>query len=469
MAFDEMVTATGDPRPPYRDYNAWYASQNPAHLLQKTKDAENIFRRTGITFAVYGHADSSEKLIPFDIIPRIISAREWRRLAQGIEQRVLALNAFLEDIYHKQEIIRAGRIPRELIEKNVAFLPEMIGFRPPGGVYTHIVGTDIVRTGEDEFYVLEDNARTPSGVSYMLENRETMMQMFPELFTLNRVRRVEDYPNLLRQSLASLAPNGCAGKPRVAVLTPGIYNSAYYEHAFLADTMGVELVEGADLRVIDGRVKMRTTRGYEAIDVLYRRVDDDFLDPLTFRPESTLGVPGIMDVYRAGNITIANAPGTGIADDKAIYSYMPEIVEFYTGRKPMLENVPTWRCSEVDSLAYVLEHLAELVVKEVHGSGGYGMLVGPTATKKERALFADKLKARPANYIAQPTLSLSTVPIFVNKGIAPRHVDLRPYVLVSDTVKIIPGGLTRVALKQGSLVVNSSQGGGTKDTWVLED
>ncbi|MFN7024562.1 MAG: circularly permuted type 2 ATP-grasp protein [Pseudorhizobium sp.] len=469
LAFDEMVTANGDPRPPYRDYNAWYASQNPAHLLQKTRDAENIFRRTGITFAVYGHADSSEKLIPFDIIPRIISAREWRRLAQGIEQRVLALNAFLEDIYHKQEIIRAGRIPRELIEKNIAFLPEMIGFRPPGGVYTHIVGTDIVRTGEDEFYVLEDNARTPSGVSYMLENRETMMQMFPELFTLNRVRRVEDYPNLLRQSLASLAPIGCAGKPRVAVLTPGIYNSAYYEHAFLADTMGVELVEGADLRVIDGRVKMRTTRGYEAIDVLYRRVDDDFLDPLTFRPESTLGVPGIMDVYRAGNITIANAPGTGIADDKAIYSYMPEIVEFYTGRKPMLENVPTWRCSEADSLAYVLEHLAELVVKEVHGSGGYGMLVGPTATKKERALFADKLKARPANYIAQPTLSLSTVPIFVNKGIAPRHVDLRPYVLVSDTVKIIPGGLTRVALKQGSLVVNSSQGGGTKDTWVLED
>jgi uncharacterized circularly permuted ATP-grasp superfamily protein len=469
LAFDEMVTANGDPRPPYRDYNAWYASQNPAHLLQKTKDAENIFRRTGITFAVYGHADSSEKLIPFDIIPRIISAREWRRLAQGIEQRVLALNAFLEDIYHKQEIIRAGRIPRELIEKNIAFLPEMIGFRPPGGVYTHIVGTDIVRTGEDEFYVLEDNARTPSGVSYMLENRETMMQMFPELFTLNRVRRVEDYPNLLRQSLASLAPIGCAGKPRVAVLTPGIYNSAYYEHAFLADTMGVELVEGADLRVIDGRVRMRTTRGYEAIDVLYRRVDDDFLDPLTFRPESTLGVPGIMDVYRAGNITIANAPGTGIADDKAIYSYMPEIVEFYTGRKPMLENVPTWRCSEADSLAYVLEHLAELVVKEVHGSGGYGMLVGPTATKKERALFADKLKARPANYIAQPTLSLSTVPIFVNKGIAPRHVDLRPYVLVSDTVKIIPGGLTRVALKQGSLVVNSSQGGGTKDTWVLED
>tara|TARA_R110002012_G_scaffold185125_2_gene351710 strand:- start:825 stop:2294 length:1470 start_codon:yes stop_codon:yes gene_type:complete len=469
LAFDEMLTADNRPRPPYQNYHAWHASQDPAHLIQKTRDAETIFRRTGITFAVYGHADSSEKLIPFDIIPRIISASEWRRLAAGIEQRVLALNAFLEDIYHKQEIIKAGRIPRELIERNDAFLPEMIGFRPPGGVYTHIVGTDIVRTGENEFYVLEDNARTPSGVSYMLENRETMMQMFPELFTQNKVRRIEDYPYLLRQSLAAMAPPGCQGKPRVAVLTPGIYNSAYFEHAFLADTMGVELVEGSDLRVIDGRVKMRTTRGYEAIDVLYRRVDDDYLDPMTFRADSTLGVPGIMDVYRAGKITIANAPGTGIADDKAIYSYMPEIIEFYTGRKAMLENVPTWRCSEPTSLAYVLEHLHELVVKEVHGSGGYGMLVGPAATKKERTLFAEKLKARPSNYIAQPTLSLSTVPIFVNKGIAPRHVDLRPYVLVSDKVKIIPGGLTRVALKQGSLVVNSSQGGGTKDTWVLED
>ncbi len=470
LAFDEMLTAEDLPRPPYKTYQEWYSAQDPAHLIQKSQDAESIFRRTGITFAVYGHADSSEKLIPFDIIPRIISAREWRKLAQGIEQRVLALNAFLDDIYHKQEIIRAGRIPRELIEKNEAFLPEMIGFKPPGGVYTHIVGTDIVRTGEDQFYVLEDNARTPSGVSYMLENRETMMQMFPELFAMNKVQRVEDYPYLLRQSLASLAPPGCKGKPRVAVLTPGIYNSAYYEHSFLADTMGVELVEGSDLRVIDGKVKMRTTRGYEAIDVLYRRVDDDFLDPLTFRPDSALGIPGIMDVYRSGNITIANAPGTGISDDKAIYSYMPEIVEFYTGRKPLLENVPTWRCSEPDSLKYVLEHLEELVVKEVHGSGGYGMLVGPTASKKERSDFAEKLSARPSNYIAQPTLSLSTVPILVNKGIAPRHVDLRPYVLVSDKeVKIIPGGLTRVALKKGSLVVNSSQGGGTKDTWVLED
>ncbi len=381
----------------------------------------------------------------------------------------MALNAFLDDIYHRQEIVRAGRIPKELISRNEAFLPEMIGFRPPGNVYTHIIGVDIVRTAENQFYVLEDNARTPSGVSYMLENRETMMQLFPELFQNVKVRPVENYPQLLRQSLASVAPPGTQDVPTVAVLTPGIYNSAYFEHAFLADQMGVELVEGSDLRVVDGRVAMRTTQGYRAIDVLYRRVDDAFLDPLTFRPDSTLGVAGIMDVYRAGNITIANAPGTGIADDKAIYSYMPEIVEFYTGRKAILENVPTWRCSEPDSLAYVLDNLAELVVKEVHGSGGYGMLVGPASTKAERDVFTEKLKARPRNYIAQPTLALSTTPIFTKSGLAPRHVDLRPFVLVSDRIRITPGGLTRVALKEGSLVVNSSQGGGTKDTWVLDD
>jgi len=469
VAFDEMLDAENQPRPPYRRYFDWYAGQDPAHLVTKSREAEAVFRRTGITFAVYGKEDGAERLIPFDIVPRIISGSEWRKLSQGIEQRVSALNAFLYDIYHKQEIIKAGRVPFELIAKNDAFLPEMIGFRPPAGVYTHIIGTDIVRTGEDEFYVLEDNARTPSGVSYMLENRETMMQMFPELFHQTRVRPVENYPALLRQSLAAVAPRNCEGRPRVAVLTPGIHNSAYYEHAYLADQMGVELVESSDLRVVDGRVAMRTTRGYETLDVLYRRVDDSFIDPLTFRPDSALGVAGIMDVYRAGNITIANAPGTGIADDKAIYSYMPEIVEFYTGRKAILENVPTWRCSEAQSLKYVLEHLHELVVKEVHGSGGYGMLVGPAASRKERVAFSEKLKARPANYIAQPTLSLSTVPVLVKKGIAPRHVDLRPFALVSDRVQIIPGGLTRVALKAGSLVVNSSQGGGTKDTWVLED
>lgn len=433
------------------------------------QDAERVFRKTGITFAVYGELEASERLIPFDIVPRIISGSEWRRLTLGIEQRVQALNAFLDDIYHRQEILRAGRVPKELIARNAAFLPEMIGIRPPTGVYTHIIGVDIVRISENEFYVLEDNARTPSGVSYMLENRETMMQLFPELFQKIKVRPVENYPQLLRQSLAAVRPQSTKGAPTIAVLTPGSYNSAYFEHAFLADQMGVQLVEGSDLRVVDGHVTMRTTEGYKQIDVLYRRVDDAFLDPLTFQPDSALGVPGIMDVYRAGNITIANAPGTGIADDKAIYSYMPEIIEFYTGRKAILGNIPTWRCSEPDSLKYVLEHIADLVVKEVHGSGGYGMLVGPAATRKEREVFARKLAARPWNYIAQPTLALSTCPILTEKGLAPRHVDLRPYVLVSDRIQIVPGGLTRVALKAGSLVVNSSQGGGTKDTWVLDD
>jgi uncharacterized circularly permuted ATP-grasp superfamily protein len=469
IAFDEMLSGSSGVRPPYSGYGNWLNGQENKHLLQKATDAENVFRRTGITFAVYGDEQADERLIPFDIIPRVISGSEWRRLAQGIEQRVVAINAFLDDIYHRQEIIKAGRIPVELIAQNEAFLPEMIGFRPPAGVYTHIIGIDIVRIAENEFFVLEDNARTPSGVSYMLENRETMLQLFPELFQQIKVRSVEDYPKLLRNSLEAVKPPGCKGKPTIAVLTPGSFNSAYFEHAFLADQMGVELVEGSDLKVMDGKIVMRTTQGFQPIDVLYRRIDDDYLDPLTFNPQSRLGVAGIMDIYRAGNVTIANAPGTGIADDKAIYSYMPEIVEFYTGRKSILQNVPTWRCGEPDSLKYVLEHLAELVVKEVHGSGGYGMLVGPTSTKAEREAFAAKLKTRPKNYIAQPTLALSTVPIFTEKGLAPRHVDLRPFVLVSDRIRITPGGLTRVALKEGSLVVNSSQGGGTKDTWVLDD
>ncbi|GGD38536.1 circularly permuted type 2 ATP-grasp protein [Sinisalibacter lacisalsi] len=468
--FDEMWGSDAQLRGPYAQFNNWFDGEDPRHLRAKQREAEDLFRLTGITFNVYGRAEAEERLIPFDIIPRIISGHEWQKLSRGIEQRVRAINAFLYDIYHRQEIIRAGRIPEALISGNEAFLPQMIGVSPPGGVYTHIVGIDLVRTGPDEFHVLEDNARTPSGVSYMLENRETMLQMFPELFSHNRVQPVQNYPRDLMRSLAACAPAMTASKPTVAVLTPGIFNSAYFEHAFLADQMGVELVEGGDLRVVDGRVAMRTTQGYKPIDVLYRRVDDDFLDPLNFNPESRLGVPGIMDVYRAGGITIANAPGTGIADDKAIYSYMPEIVEFYTGEPPLLKNVPTWRCAEPDALAYVLDHLDELVVKEVHGSGGYGMLIGPTATKRDLAAFRKKLKARPGNYIAQPTLSLSTVPIFTRSGLAPRHVDLRPFVLVSPAgINITPGGLTRVALKKGSLVVNSSQGGGTKDTWVLED
>lgn len=468
--FDEMFDETGAARAPFSRYGAWLDEQEPAKLLKKAAEAEDLFRKTGITFAVYGQEEAEERLIPFDIVPRIIAAGEWARLSKGIEQRVRALNAFLHDIYHRQEIVRAGRLPERMVSGNSAFLDRMIGFTPPGGVYSHIVGVDLVRTGPNEFYALEDNARTPSGVSYMLENRETMMRMFPELFSAVKVREVSDYPKRLRRSLSASAPAKCTGDPVVAVLTPGIYNSAYFEHAFLADQMGAELVEGHDLRIVDGRVAMRTTQGYQAIDVLYRRLDDDYLDPLSFRPDSMLGVPGIMDVYLSGGITIANAPGTGIADDKAIYSYIPDIIRFYTGEEPVLQNVPTWRCSDPESLAYVLAHLPELVVKEVHGSGGYGMLVGPAASKRELADFAAKLKRHPANYIAQPTLALSTVPILTKKGLAPRHVDLRPFVLVSpDKIDITPGGLTRVALKKGSLVVNSSQGGGTKDSWVLED
>lgn len=469
--FDEMLIGADSVRDPYQVYFDWFSNDDLRRLRRKSEDAEAFFRRIGITFNVYGQEEADERLIPFDIVPRIITAREWARLERGIEQRVRAINAFLHDIYHRQEILRAGRIPREIIANNSAFTPEMIGVSPPGGVYTHIVGVDLVRTGEDEFYVLEDNARTPSGVSYMLENRETMLQMFPELFTKLKVRPVSSYPQNLRRSLADSAPASSPNnKPVVAVLTPGIHNSAYFEHAFVADQMGAELVESHDLRIEHGRVAMRTTQGYQSIDVLYRRVDDDYIDPLTFKPDSLLGVPGIMDVYRAGNITLANAPGTGIADDKALYSYMPEIIEFYTGEQAILKNVPTWRCSEPDALAYVLDNLSELVVKEVHGSGGYGMLVGPAASKKELKDFEAKLRAKPASYIAQPTLALSTVPIMTKSGLAPRHVDLRPFVLVSPSrIEITPGGLTRVALKKGSLVVNSSQGGGTKDTWVLGD
>jgi uncharacterized circularly permuted ATP-grasp superfamily protein len=450
--FDEMFDLTGQVRSGYADYCVWYDEQEVDLLRRKHKEAEASFRRTGITFNVYGEHDAEERLIPFDMVPRIITAREWRRLTRGIEQRVSALNAFIHDLYHRQEIIRSGRLPQRLLTGNEAWLANMVGFTPPGGVYTHIVGIDLVRTGPDDFFVLEDNARTPSGVSYMLENRETMMAMFPELFTRVPVATVSDYPRRLARSLAACAPKMTKGKPTIAVLTPGIYNSAYYEHAFLADQMGAELVEGCDLRVVNGRVAMRTTMGYEPIDVLYRRVDDEFLDPLTFNPDSVLGVPGIMDVYRSGGITIANAPGTGIADDKAIYSFMPEIVEFYTGEKPLLPNVETHRCADPESLKYVLDNLEELVVKEVHGSGGYGMLIGPTASKKEIRHFRHKLEAKPENYIAQPTLALSTCPIFTNKGLSPRHLDLRPFVLVSP-----------------DNVVNSSQGGGTKDTWVLKD
>lgn len=467
--FDEMYNADGTVREPYRALAAWLEEQPDKALTLMQSDAEAIFRKLGITFAVYGSEEGTEKVIPFDVIPRIIAAQEWRKLSKGIEQRVKALNAFLYDIYHRQDILKAGRVPEKLILQNAAFCPEMMGLEPAKGVYAHIIGVDIVRVGADEFYVLEDNLRTPSGVSYMLEDREAMMLLAPDLFHRQKVAPVETYPENLRRTLESVAPANAGSSPNIVVLTPGIYNSAYFEHSFLADQMGATLCEGPDLFVDGGKVYMRTTTGPERVHVIYRRIDDDYLDPLTFRPDSMLGVPGLFDAYRAGNVTLVNAPGTGIADDKAVYTYVPEIIEFYLGEKALLQNVPTYNCTDEEQRNWVLANIGDLVVKEVHGSGGYGMMVGPTSTKAMHAEFRKKIEARPDNYIVQPTLALSTCPTYVKSGIAPRHVDLRPYVLVGDEVRITPGGLTRVALEKGSLVVNSSQGGGTKDTWVLED
>jgi uncharacterized circularly permuted ATP-grasp superfamily protein len=469
VAFDEMTGLEGKVRAPYAELSAWLAEVPPDMLDRLRREAELVFRRIGITFAVYGEADAQERLIPFDVIPRVLAAAEWKRLHAGLEQRVKAINLYIADIYGKRDILKAGLVPEELVFRNPVFRPEMNGQKVPHDIYVHIAGIDIVRVGPDAFYVLEDNTRTPSGVSYMLENREIMMRLFPDLFSRHRVAPVENYPDELLATLKSVAPNTAAGDPTVVLLTPGVYNSAYYEHSFLADKLGIELVEGRDLLVRGDIVFMRTTEGLKRVDVIYRRIDDDFLDPLAFRPDSGLGVPGLMSAYQDGNVTLANAVGTGVADDKAVYSYMPEIVKFYLGEEPILHNVPTWRCREADALAYVLDHIEELVVKEVHGSGGYGMLIGPSADRTTIAAFRDKLKADPKNFIAQPTLALSTCPTCVESGVAPRHVDLRPFVLSGrDRIRIVPGGLTRVALKEGSLVVNSSQGGGTKDTWVLD-
>lgn len=466
--FDEMSSDDGVVRPAYETLSKWLSTVPHDVLNQRRKEAEYIFRRIGITFAVYGEQNSQERLIPFDIVPRIITHDEWTGLAKGLEQRTKALNLYINDVYGKRDVLRAGIIPEDLVYQNPAFRPEMNGQRVPHDIYVHIAGIDIVRTDPDTFYVLEDNARTPSGVSYMLENREIMLRLFPELFSMHKVAPVDKYADDLVTTLRSLAPHR-SHEPNVVILTPGIYNSAYYEHSFLADKLGVDLVEGRDLFVKDNVVFMRTTEGPKRVDVIYRRLDDDFLDPLVFRPDSVLGVPGLMSAYHAGNVTLTNAVGTGVADDKAVYSYMPDIIRFYLDEEPILPNVPTWRCREPDHLKYVLEHLPELVVKEVHGSGGYGMLVGPKADKAQIEVFRNKLKHDPANFIAQPTLALSTCPTLVEEGVAPRHVDLRPFILTgSDKVRIVPGGLTRVAMKEGSLVVNSSQGGGTKDTWVLD-
>ena len=469
VAFDEMKGLDEEVRTSYAVLDDWLKGQSPELLGQRCQEAELLFRRIGITFAVYGEAESTERLIPFDVIPRILSSTEWDFLRRGLEQRVRAINMYLNDIYSQRAILKAGIVPEELVFQNPQFRPEMNGQRVPHNIYVHIAGIDIVRVDEKTFYVLEDNARTPSGVSYMLENREIMLRLFPDLFSRYRVAPVENYPDELLTTLKSVAPTTASADPTVVLLTPGIYNSAYFEHSFLADKLGIELVEGRDLLVKNGVVFMRTTEGPKRVDVIYRRVDDDFLDPLAFRPDTELGVPGLMSAYLGGNVTLANAVGTGVADDKAVYSYMPEIVKFYLSEEPILSNVPTWRCREPEHLSYVLDHLPELVVKIVNGSGGYGMLVGPAASKAEIATFRARLEAHPENYIAQPTLALSTCPTLVEKGIAPRHIDLRPFVLTGrDQIRIVPGGLTRVALQNGSLVVNSSQGGGTKDTWVLD-
>ncbi len=477
--FDEMHAAGAEVRGHYGTYETWLQRQSDTAMQARRAEAEMIFRRVGITFAVYGAKDEdangenggTERLIPFDLIPRVIPSVEWMSMEAGLRQRVKALNAFIHDVYHEQRILKAGLVPAEQVLNNAQFRKEMMGVNLPGDVYSHIAGIDIVRAGNPDgsgaYYVLEDNLRVPSGVSYMLENRKMMMRLFPELFAMHRVAPVAHYPDLLLETLRAVAPAG-VNEPMVVVLTPGMYNSAYFEHAFLAQQMGVELVEGQDLFVRSNFVYMRTTQGPKRVDVIYRRVDDDFLDPTVFRPDSTLGCAGLLDVVRAGNVTLSNAIGTGIADDKSIYPYVPKMIEFYLDEKPILNNVPTYLCRDPADLSYVLAHLGELVVKEVHGAGGYGMLVGPAATKAEIAEFAAVLKANPSNYIAQPTLALSTCPTYVDSGIAPRHIDLRPFVLSGKEGQMVPGGLTRVALKDGSLVVNSSQGGGTKDTWVLE-
>ncbi len=469
-AFDELwgVSRGRKAREGFERLASWLAETPAAELARRQDSAEVAFRNLGITFAVYGEEDAAERIIPFDIVPRVFTADEWASLSIGLEQRVRSINAFINDVYGARKIISDRVVPPDIILGNPQFRAQLAGARPPHGIYAHICGIDLVRTGADEFFVLEDNARTPSGVSYMLENREAMLRLCPELFEAFPVRAVDTYPDLLRDTLYSVAPHG-SREPVCVLLTPGHYNSAFYEHSFLADNMGIELVEGSDLEVDDDIVWMRTIDGRVRVDVIYRRIDDAFLDPLVFNRDSMLGVPGLTAAYVAGNVTLVNAPGTGIADDKAIYSYMPEIVRYYSGSEAKLPNVETWRCREPDALKYVLDHLDELVVKLVDGSGGYGMLVGPTAARDEIERFRAALVAEPHRYIAQPTLSLSTVPTLTEKGLLPRHVDFRPFVLSgAKDVSIVPGGLTRVALREGSLVVNSSQGGGTKDSFILE-
>lgn len=463
--YDELFDENNRVRPQCRMLEHWLINSNEELIAEKRREADVLFQRLGITFNVYGEDQGAYRLIPFDLIPRVISASDWQKLQSGLRQRVQALNRFLYDIYHDYDIVKAGVISAEQVFSNPQYQPGMQNLKLPRNLYSHIAGIDLIRHNDGDFYVLEDNLRCPSGVSYMLENRRMMMRLFPELFTHSAVAPVEHYPNLLGETLRAAS---LKADPTVVVLTPGRFNSAYFEHAFLARQMGIELVEGADLFVAHNKVYMKTTIGPQQVDVIYRRIDDDFLDPLAGNPDSMLGVAGLYAAYRTGNVVITNAMGTGVADDKSIYPYVPDMIRFYLDEEPILKNVPTWQCRKPTDLQYVLDHLPELVVKEAQGAGGYGMLIGPKASSKELATFRSLLRARPQDYIAQPTLSLSTCPTFVDEGVAPRHLDLRPFVLSGKKIQMVPGGLTRVALKAGSLVVNSSQGGGTKDTWVLE-
>lgn len=464
--YDEMFRAPGDPRPG-AELLARLLNQLPdGELERRQQAAELALLHMGITFGVSGDEEGAERIFPFDVIPRIVSSEDFDLIERGLRQRIYALNQFIDDVYHDQKILQDKVIPEFVIRSARSFLPELVGLDPPRGIWCHVTGTDLVRDRDGQFYVLEDNLRCPSGVSYVLENRQVLKRTFPQVFEASRVRPVDDYPNRLLETLVFLAPEGVP-TPTVVVLTPGPFNSAYFEHSFLAQQMGVELVEGRDLVVVDGWVHMRTTKGLQRVDVIYRRVNDEYLDPTAFLADSLLGVPGLMEVYRAGRVALANAPGTGVADDKVVYAYVPDIIRYYTGEDAILPNVPTYVCWEADQRRYVRKHIHELVVKVANEAGGYGMLVGPHATEEEHEEFAEKIEGDPRNYIAQPTIALSRAPVIVDGRPTGRHVDLRPFILYGEDVYVLPGGLTRVALRPGSLVVNSSQGGGSKDTWVL--
>lgn len=466
--YDEIFEAGGTPRSSAQILVQKLQSLPDQQIFERQKAAERAFLKMGITFNVYGADAGTEKIFPFDLIPRIVEAREWEWIERGLKQRIFALNLFIDDIYHEQKIVKAGVFPEHVIQSAKSFRKCCMDLNPPRGIWCHITGTDLVRDKNGQIYVLEDNLRCPSGVSYVLENRRVMKQTFPQVFEQARIRPVEDYPGHLLDMLQYLAPDAVTS-PRVALLTPGIYNSAYFEHSFLAQQMGIELVEGRDLCVVDGRLMMRTTKGFERIDVLYRRIDDDFLDPKAFRPDSVLGVPGLLDAYKSGRVALVNAPGTGVADDKVSYAYVPAMIKFYLGEEAIIPNVPTYLCWVDKDRQYVLEHLEQLVVKSANESGGYGMLIGPHSTREQRDEFSKRIRATPREYIAQPTLSLSRVPVVLENGFEGRHVDLRPYIVYGKSIYVLPGGLTRVALRKGSLVVNSSQGGGCKDTWVLSE